>query len=147
MKDRYFEDKIFSDGTPFDAVAVKTDIDYILQSTSWTRTLLLRVASASVLDAHTVAITLLEPDSGTLEALANPIVPMQSPKGQGQKQNCSPLGHQPVQSGGVRSTLDVTRLAIRTWVAPYNSGFLPVSLIPMMGSVDPGTFRGGAGSG
>ncbi|WP_437884547.1 ABC transporter substrate-binding protein [Pseudomonas sp. LRF_L74] len=85
------EDKVFSDGTPFDAAAVKANIDYILHSTSWTRTSLLRVASASVVEAHTVAITLLEPDSGTLEALADPIVPMQSPKAlaQGQKQNCS----------------------------------------------------------
>lgn len=85
------QDKVFSDGTPFNAEAVKTNIDYILQSTSWTRTSLLRVQSATVIDPYTVAIKLLEPDSGTLEAFADPIVPMQSPKAlaQGAKQNCS----------------------------------------------------------
>lgn len=84
------QDKVFSDGTPFDAQAVKANIDYILKSTSWTRTSLLRVASAEVLDPHTVAIHLLEPDSGTLEALADPIVPMQSPTAlaQAPAQNC-----------------------------------------------------------
>ncbi|MFF7710389.1 ABC transporter substrate-binding protein [Pseudomonas sp. NPDC007930] len=84
-------DKVFSDGTAFDAAAVKSNIDYILKSTSWTRISLLRVASAEVLGPYQVAIKLLEPDSGTLEALADPIVPMQSPKAiaQGPAQNCA----------------------------------------------------------
>lgn len=91
-------DKAFTDGTPLDAAAVKRNIDYILESTSWTRISLLRVQSAQVIDDHTVAIRLFEPDNGILEALADPIVPIQSPAGiaQGAKQNClTPSGTGP----------------------------------------------------
>ncbi|MBD1552610.1 ABC transporter substrate-binding protein [Pseudomonas typographi] len=105
------QDKVFSDGTPFNAEAVKANIDYILQSTSWTRTSLLRVESATVLGPYTVAIKLLEPDSGTLEALADPIVPMQSPTAlaQGAKQNCStPAGTGPFKVAAFDQQTGVT---------------------------------------
>ncbi|HWX16945.1 MAG TPA: TauD/TfdA family dioxygenase [Chthoniobacterales bacterium] len=39
------------------------------------------------------------------------------------------------------------RLAIRTWVAPFNSQALPVFLFPMSGALAPGSFRGGVGRG
>lgn len=39
------------------------------------------------------------------------------------------------------------RLALRAWVAPYQSERLPPFLHPMTGSCEPGCFRGGVGSG
>lgn len=39
------------------------------------------------------------------------------------------------------------RLAIRTWVAPFDSEPLPVHLHPMSGACEPGSFRGGVGVG
>lgn len=39
------------------------------------------------------------------------------------------------------------RLAIRTWVAPYESEELPGFMLPISGAVTPGCFRGGVGRG
>jgi alpha-ketoglutarate-dependent taurine dioxygenase len=39
------------------------------------------------------------------------------------------------------------RLALRTWVAPYDSAPLPLALHPLAGSCAPGAFRGGVGCG
>lgn len=40
-----------------------------------------------------------------------------------------------------------SRLALRTWIAPYSSVQLPQFILPMTGSVLAGSFRGGVGSG
>jgi len=42
---------------------------------------------------------------------------------------------------------DLGRLAIRTWVAPYQSEPLPDFMLPISGAVSPGCFRGGIGCG
>lgn len=39
------------------------------------------------------------------------------------------------------------RLALRTWVAPYNSEELPSFMLPISGAVSAGSFRGGVGKG
>jgi hypothetical protein len=51
----------------------------------------------------------------------------------------TPFDNEPREGAG--------RLALRTWVAPYDSEALPMTLHPLAGSCAAGTYRGGVGRG
>lgn len=66
------EDVLFADGTPFDAQAVKLNIDAILRNKdrhAWLGSISL-ISKVQVIDAHTIALVLKEPYYGILSDLA-----------------------------------------------------------------------------
>lgn len=95
------DDVTFTDGTPFDADAVKTNIEHLQDPDTASSTGYLAVSKIDrvepVDDAH-VRFHLTEPDSALLESLSQTWVGMESPQGidRGKKENCeAPIGTGP----------------------------------------------------
>ncbi|MDX6742319.1 ABC transporter substrate-binding protein [Actinocorallia sp. A-T 12471] len=95
------EDVRFSDGTPFDAAAVKVNIERVLdpatQSTTG-RLALSKVAKVEATGEFTVRIDLRQPDGALLESLSQVWLPMESPTAlkRSLEENCAaPVGTGP----------------------------------------------------
>jgi len=94
-------DVMFTDGTPFDAAAVKANVEHLQDPETKSSTGYLamgKVASVEAVDATTATFTLTAPDSGLLESLAQPWTSMESPTGiaRGMDANCeAPVGTGP----------------------------------------------------
>ncbi|ROO85593.1 peptide/nickel transport system substrate-binding protein [Actinocorallia herbida] len=72
----------FTDGTTFDAAAVVANLDHVVDPETKSllaASLISAYAKAEAVDARTVAVTLREPDSGFLAALASPNLGIHSP--------------------------------------------------------------------
>ncbi|HEV7948927.1 MAG TPA: ABC transporter substrate-binding protein [Glaciihabitans sp.] len=95
------DDVTFTDGTPFDAAAVKTNIEHVLDPATGSSTGYLavgKVASVDVVSDTVVRLNLSSPDSALLESLSQPWVAIQSPTAiaRGKDVNCeSPVGTGP----------------------------------------------------
>jgi peptide/nickel transport system substrate-binding protein len=94
-------DVTFTDGTAFDAAAVKTNIEHLQDPATKSSTGYLavgKVASVEAVDATTARFTLSAPDSALLESLSQPWTAMESPTGiaRGEAANCdAPVGTGP----------------------------------------------------
>ncbi|MFT4235152.1 MAG: ABC transporter substrate-binding protein [Microbacterium sp.] len=95
------DDITFTDGTPFDADAVKANIQHLQNPDTQSSTGYLAVEQVSdveVVDATHLVLHLSTPRSGMLEALSQPWTAMESPAGidRGMDENCaSPIGTGP----------------------------------------------------
>ena len=95
------DDVEFTDGTPFDAAAVKANIEHLQDPATQSSTGYLavgKVASVEVVDDTTARFHLSAPDSALLESLAQPWTAMESPAGiaRGMDENCqAPIGSGP----------------------------------------------------
>ncbi|SEC15710.1 peptide/nickel transport system substrate-binding protein [Paramicrobacterium humi] len=95
------DDVSFTDGTPFDAAAVKTNIEHLQDPETASSTGYLavqKIAGIDVVDAEHVRFTLSAPDSALLESLSQSWVGMESPDGiaRGMDENCkAPIGTGP----------------------------------------------------
>lgn len=91
----------FSDGTPVDAAAVKTNIEHLQNPDTGSSTGYLAVQQISeveVVSPEVARLHLTRPDAALLESLAQPWVAMQSPAGieRGTEANClAPIGSGP----------------------------------------------------
>lgn len=91
----------FTDGTPLDAAAVKTNIEHLQDPATQSSTGYLavaKVASVEVVDDTTARFVLSSPDSALLESLSQPWLAIESPTGiaRGLEENCeSPVGTGP----------------------------------------------------
>lgn len=91
----------FTDGTPLDAEAVKTNIEHLQDPATGSSTGYLavqKISEVEPLDDTTVRFHLSEPDSALLESLSQQWTAIQSPAGieRGQEANCaSPIGTGP----------------------------------------------------
>jgi len=91
----------FTDGTPFDAAAVKANIEHVQNPATGSSTgylALAKVKSVTVDGQHTVTLHLSAPDSALLESLTQPWVAMESPTAlkRSQAVNCEkPVGTGP----------------------------------------------------
>ena len=77
------DDVTFTDGTPFNADAVKTNFDYIIKNASTTSasaSLLVQYDHTEVVSPTVVTIVLKQPDSTTLESLSSVKLGFLSPK-------------------------------------------------------------------
>jgi peptide/nickel transport system substrate-binding protein len=77
------DDVTFTDGTPFNAEAVKTNFDYIIKNASTTSasaSLLVQYDHTEVVSPMVVTIVLKQPDSTTLESLSSVKLGFLSPK-------------------------------------------------------------------
>ncbi|QEO16318.1 ABC transporter substrate-binding protein [Agromyces intestinalis] len=91
----------FTDGTPFDAAAVKANVEHVqdpdtASSTGWLA--LAKVAEVEVVDDTHARFHLSAPDSALLESLSQPWVAIESPAGleRGTDENClAPIGTGP----------------------------------------------------
>ncbi|MHA3683611.1 ABC transporter substrate-binding protein [Leucobacter sp. HY1908] len=94
-------DVTFTDGTPFDAAAVKANIEHLQDPDTQSSTGYLataKIAGIEVVDPAHVQFTLSAPDSALLESLSQPWTAMQSPAGieRGMDANCkAPIGTGP----------------------------------------------------
>ncbi|MFZ4895671.1 ABC transporter substrate-binding protein [Plantibacter sp. Mn2098] len=95
------DDVKFTDGTPFDAAAVKANVEHLLDPATKSSTGYLalgKVASVEAVDATTARFTLSSPDSALLESLSQPWNAIESPAGiaRGMDANCeAPIGTGP----------------------------------------------------
>ena len=95
------DDVTFTDGTPFDAAAVVSNIEHVQDPATASSTgylALQSIAKATVTDDRTVTLSLSRPDAALLESFSQPWVGMESPKALQRKQatNCeSPVGTGP----------------------------------------------------
>ncbi|MDN3310574.1 ABC transporter substrate-binding protein [Microbacterium oryzae] len=95
------DDVSFTDGTPFDAEAVKANIEHLQDPSTASSTGYLAVEQIDeieVVDAAHVRLRLSTPKSALLEALSQPWTAMESPAGiaRGQDENCqAPIGTGP----------------------------------------------------
>jgi peptide/nickel transport system substrate-binding protein len=94
------DDVTFTDGTPFDAEAVKANFEHWLDPATQSTVNVLYVApyqSTQVVDPHTAVVTLSRPYAAFLEVLAQSFLGIQSPQAltRGNEVNCQ----QPVGSG------------------------------------------------
>lgn len=91
----------FTDGTPFDAEAVKANVEHIQDPATASSTAILalgKVTSVVAVDPHTARFELSEPDGALIESLAQTWTAMLSPTGiaRGMEQNCQqPIGTGP----------------------------------------------------
>ncbi|GIG27248.1 ABC transporter substrate-binding protein [Cellulomonas denverensis] len=91
----------FTDGTPFDAEAVRANIEHLQDPDTGSSTGYLavqKVASVEAVDATHARFHLTEPDSALLESLSQQWTAMQSPAGiaRGMEENCAaPVGTGP----------------------------------------------------
>jgi peptide/nickel transport system substrate-binding protein len=92
----------FTDGEPFDAAAVKANVEQILDPKTQSSTDLIYLKpyykSAEVVDAHTIKLNLKKPYSPLLDVLGQAFLGIESPKAlaRGLKANCeSPVGTGP----------------------------------------------------
>jgi peptide/nickel transport system substrate-binding protein len=95
------EDVTFTDGTPFDAEAVATNIAHVQDPATASSTgylALAKIEDVVAVDDHVVRLELTTPDSALLESLSQIWVAMESPKAleRSQEENCaSPVGTGP----------------------------------------------------
>ncbi|WP_430592187.1 ABC transporter substrate-binding protein [Humidisolicoccus flavus] len=107
----------FTDGTPFDAEAVKINIEHLQDPATQSSTGYLaveKVASIEAVDATNVRFTLSTPDAALLESLSQPWTAMQSPAGleRGMEENClAPIGTGPfiVESWTAQQEVELIR--------------------------------------
>src|SRR6478609_3843737 len=88
------DDVTFTDGTPFDAAAVKANIEHLQDPDTGSSTGYLavqKVESVEVVDATHARFHLAEPDSALLESLSQQWTAMESPAGieRGMDDNCA----------------------------------------------------------
>jgi peptide/nickel transport system substrate-binding protein len=95
------DDVRFTDGTPFDAAAVKANFDHWLDPKTQSSNIapqLTNYVDTTIVDAHTALVTLKTPNAFFLTTLANPSAGIQSPTAlkRGNTLNCdSPVGSGP----------------------------------------------------
>lgn len=95
------DDVTFTDGTPFDAEAVKVNMEHLQDPATESSTGYLalgKVSSVEVVSDTVARFELTEPDSALLESLAQPWLAIESPAGiaRGMEENCqSPVGTGP----------------------------------------------------
>lgn len=95
------DDVTFSDGTPFDAAAVKANFEHWLDPATQSTVNVLYVApyaGTEVVDAHTAVVTLSRPYAAFLEVLSQSFLGIQSPTAlaRGNEANCqAPVGSGP----------------------------------------------------
>ncbi|HYI34948.1 MAG TPA: ABC transporter substrate-binding protein [Glaciibacter sp.] len=95
------DDVTFTDGTPFDAEAVRANVAHIQDPETGSSTgylALQKVATTEAIEPGVVRFTLSQPDSALLESLSQPWVAIQSPTAleRSQDENCaSPVGTGP----------------------------------------------------
>nr|WP_208020584.1 ABC transporter substrate-binding protein [Labedella phragmitis] len=107
----------FTDGTPFDAEAVKANIEHLQDPATQSSTGYLavqKVESVEAVDETTARFTLSAPDSALLESLSQPWLAIESPTGiaRGMEENCeSPVGTGPfvVDSWAKQDRVTLTR--------------------------------------
>lgn len=120
------DDVKFTDGTPFNAAAVKTNFDHWLDPATGSGNVgpeLKDYVGTQVVDDHTAVVTLKNPDAFLLTILANPETGIQSPAGlaRGNTQNClAPIGTGPfIVSGWDRgNAISFTRNDEYNWAPP-----------------------------
>lgn len=111
------DDVEFTDGTPFNAEAVKANVEHLKDpgTASSTGVLALEKVSEVVpVDEHTVRFELSEPDGALIESLAQAWTAIQSPAGlaRGLEENCqAPIGTGPfiVESWDAQQGITLTR--------------------------------------
>lgn len=116
----------FTDGTPFNAAAVKTNFDHWLDPATGSGNVgpeLKDYVGTQIVDDHTAIVTLKNPDAFLLTILANPETGIQSPAGlaRGNTQNClAPIGTGPfIVSGWDRgNAISFTRNDDYNWAPP-----------------------------
>ncbi|WP_427869362.1 ABC transporter substrate-binding protein [Leucobacter luti] len=95
------DDVTFTDGTPFNAEAVKANIEHVQDPETQSSTgfiALKKVTSVEAIDATHVRFNLSEPDSALPESLSQHWIAMESPAGieRGMEENCkAPIGTGP----------------------------------------------------
>ncbi|MET0933698.1 MAG: ABC transporter substrate-binding protein [Mycetocola sp.] len=95
------DDVVFTDGTPFDATALKANLDRMVDPATQSSTAggyLKPYVGTEVVDATTAVVTLNRPYAAFLEVLAQPFLGIQSPTAfaRPQDENCaSPVGSGP----------------------------------------------------
>lgn len=110
-------DVTFTDGTPFDAAAVKANIEHLQDPQTQSSTGFIattKVASVEAVDATHARFHLSAPDSALIESLSQPWTAMQSPAGmaRGMEANCQhPIGTGPfiVESWEPQQRVTLTR--------------------------------------
>lgn len=120
------DDVTFTDGTPFDAEAVKVNVAHLQDPATGSSTgylALAKVAEVEVVDATHARFHLSEPDSALLESLSQQWTAIQSPAGiaRGTEANCAaPVGTGPfvVESWTPQQQVDLVRNDDYTTVAP-----------------------------
>jgi peptide/nickel transport system substrate-binding protein len=120
------EDVTFTDGTPFDAEAVKVNVEHLQDPETQSSTgylALAKVAEVEVVDANHARFHLSEPDSALAESLSQPWTAIESPTGiaRGMEANCaSPVGTGPfvVESWTPQQQVDLVRNDDYSTVAP-----------------------------
>lgn len=111
------QDVTFTDGTPFDAEAVKVNVEHLQDPDTGSSTGYLavqKVASVEAVDATHARFHLTEPDSALLESMSQQWTAIQSPAGiaRGQEDNCAaPIGTGPfvVQSWTPQQQVELVR--------------------------------------
>ncbi|MGG7464167.1 MULTISPECIES: ABC transporter substrate-binding protein [unclassified Plantibacter] len=111
------DDVTFTDGTPFDAAAVKANVEHLQDPDTKSSTGYLafgKVKQVDAVDAHTARFTLSSPDSALLESLSQPWNAIESPAGiaRGMDANCeAPIGTGPfvVSKWVKQDRVDLTR--------------------------------------
>jgi len=117
------EDVTFSDGTPFDAEAVKANFEHWLNPATQSTVNNLYVApyaGTQVVDPHTAVITLSRPYAAFLEVLSQSFLGIQSPAGitRGNEVNCQgPIGSGPfvVESWAKQDRVTLVRNEAYDW--------------------------------
>lgn len=120
------EDVTFTDGTRFDAEAVKVNVEHLQDPETQSSTgylALAKVSEVEVVDATHARFHLTEPDSALAESLSQPWLAIESPTGiaRGMDANCaSPVGTGPfvVESWTPQQQVDLVRNDDYTTAAP-----------------------------
>jgi peptide/nickel transport system substrate-binding protein len=120
------EDITFTDGTPFDAEAVKVNVEHLQDPETQSSTgylALAKVSEVEVVEANHARFHLSEPDSALAESLSQPWLAIESPTGiaRGMEANCAaPVGTGPfvVESWTPQQQVDLVRNDDYSTVAP-----------------------------
>ncbi|MEV5498288.1 ABC transporter substrate-binding protein [Nonomuraea fuscirosea] len=124
----------FDDGTPFDASAVKANLDHLRRGDGAVATVLAGVEAVEVVDARRVRLVLPEPDPGLLPSLSGPAGLVAAPSGlPGEGLRIDPSGTGPYELDRARTVAGYTWVFTRAadyWGArlPYDTitfGYLP----------------------
>lgn len=101
------DDVHFTDGTPFNATAVKANLDHMANPKTQSSTAggyIRQYRSTDVVDAHTAVVHLATPYAAFLEVLAQGFLGIESPTAlaRSRDENCEkPGGHRPLQGGAL----------------------------------------------
>ncbi|GAA1634383.1 ABC transporter substrate-binding protein [Nonomuraea maheshkhaliensis] len=108
----------FDDGTPFDASAVKANLDHLRRGDGAAAGALARVEAVEVVDATRVRLVLPEPDPGLLNSLGGPAGLVAAPAGlPGEGLRIEPSGTGPYELDQART------VAGYTWVFTRAAGY------------------------